>query len=558
MKIIAGIVAAVFFLILLDRRNEKNRRKEEIKILREEWGKKPQTAYTEEKFNSLISYYYSKQKEGDIDDITWNDLDMNLIFQQINNTSSAIGEEYLYSLLRQPLLSEKVLKERDRLMNLFESREEKRITLQHHLKQMGKFKNASVYQYIQKLAEEKQGKNFIHYIQGFLLIFSACLLPFHVFWIAVFFFIMGWNIYSYFKEKAEKGPYFLVCAYVGKMIAFAEKAGAVNMDGLEFYNQRFRDIAGKLKKIKKYSFWLAGGENVSGGLENLLLDYVRMLFHIDLIKYNNMIGTISLYKKEWEELFDLIGLLDSMMAGASFRKLKSVHTVPELSLGKKPFLSADSLYHPLIQNPVPSSISEEHCVLLTGSNASGKSTFLKTTAVNAILAQTLYTALARKYHASYFHIYSSMALRDSMMSSESYYIVEIKALKRILDKAEEDIPVLCFVDEVLRGTNTLERVAASSRILKYLSEKNALCFAATHDGELTYILKNCYKNYHFEEKLEEGRITFDYILHKGKASSKNAILLLESLGYPDVITKDAKKAAEEFKINNQWHTIRQI
>lgn len=94
-----------------------------------------------------------------------------------------------------------------------------------------------------------------------------------------------------------------------------------------------------------------------------------------------------------------------------------------------------------------------------------------------------------------------MSLKDDLGGKNSYYIVEIKALKRILTAAEQTgCPVLCFVDEVLRGTNTVERIAASSEILKYLKDKNVLCFAATHDIELTAILSGCYDNYHFRKK----------------------------------------------------------
>lgn len=87
-------------------------------------------------------------------------------------------------------------------------------------------------------------------------------------------------------------------------------------------------------------------------------------------------------------------------------------------------------------------------------------------AVNAVLAQTIHTCAAESYHAPIFQIFSSMALRDSMENGESYYIVEIRSLKRILDAAGEwRTPVLCFVDEVLRGTNTVERIAAATQIL---------------------------------------------------------------------------------------------
>lgn len=128
----------------------------------------------------------------------------------------------------------------------------------------------------------------------------------------------------------------------------------------------------------------------------------------------------------------------------------------------------------------------EKGVLLTGSNASGKSTFLKTVAVNAILSQSVNTCMAKKYEAPLFHVYSSMALRDNMDSGESYYIVEIKGTQADSGccGSRKRFHVLCFVDEVLRGTNTVERIAASTQILKFLRKRKVFCFAATHDIEL--------------------------------------------------------------------------
>ena len=112
-------------------------------------------------------------------------------------------------------------------------------------------------------------------------------------------------------------------------------------------------------------------------------------------------------------------------------------------------------WHPLLTHPVKNSIRKTE-VCAAGSNASGKSTFLKMVAVNAVLAQTIHTCTAESYHAPVFRIFSSMALRDSIQNGESYYIVEIRSLKRILDAAQtETAPVLSFVDEVLQGTNTV-------------------------------------------------------------------------------------------------------
>ena len=99
--------------------------------------------------------------------------------------------------------------------------------------------------------------------------------------------------------------------------------------------------------------------------------------------------------------------------------------------------------------------------------------------MNAILAQTVYTCTATEYAAPFFKIQTSMALRDDLESKESYYIVEIKSLKRILEESKEEAPLLCIIDEVLRGTNTIERIAASSNILAHL--KKAPCASLCGD-----------------------------------------------------------------------------
>lgn len=228
---------------------------------------------------------------------------------------------------------------------------------------------------------------------------------------------------------------------------------------------------------------------------------------------------------------------------------------PELTKEGKAFLSMDLGYHPLLENPVTNSICAKRGVLITGSNASGKSTFIKTVAINAILAQTIYTVVAKNYRGSYFKIFSSMALRDDLQGNESYYIVEIKSLKRILQQSNNEIPTLCFVDEVLRGTNTLERIAASAQILKSLDEGNAICFAATHDLELTHILEKHFDNYHFQEEIKDGQVVFDYALQSGRAISRNAIKLLGMMGYNDEIIRQAEDMANTFLEEGVWNVI---
>ena len=254
------------------------------------------------------------------------------------------------------------------------------------------------------------------------------------------------------------------------------------------------------------------------------------------------------------EVFEIVGLLDAMCAIASFRAMLPVYCIPEFSNERK--YHAKELYHPFLKEPIPATMITKKSVLITGSNASGKSTFIKSAAMNAILAQTIHTVCAKEYQSSFFKVMTSMALSDNLFTKESYYIAEIKSLKRILQETNGTIPVLGFVDEVLRGTNTVERISASSQILATLSVSNALMFAATHDIELTYMLEELFENYHFEEQIKEKEILFDYKLKMGRATTQNAIALLRLLEYPEDITRKAKETAKQFLLEGEWRKVK--
>ena len=205
-------------------------------------------------------------------------------------------------------------------------------------------------------------------------------------------------------------------------------------------------------------------------------------------------------------------------------------------------MTAKGLYHPLLSDPVANDIDLRKGIILTGSNASGKSTMLKTITVAAIMAQSVNTVNAASYRAPAYKIYTSLSLKDDIISGDSYYMREIKALKRIIDAGEgSDRPVLAAVDEVLRGTNTIERIASSYVILKNMSKVKGLVLAATHDYELASMLDKLYDNYHFEETIRGNDISFAYKMLKGMATSRNAIKLLEITGYDSEIIREANE-----------------
>lgn len=527
-----------------------------INRLEKNWGNPPEREYTSEKLHSMKAYYNSiKDDSKDVDDITWNDLDMDEVFFLMNNTVSSVGEEYLYAILRKLNYGDELLQERNQLIQFFEKNPKTAHKVQLELSRLGNLHNISVFYYISLFYNVKKDSTLAHFAMAAGLILSIGLIFFYPPVGGALTFIMVCNnVLRYYKRKGEIDVYLTVCSYILRMLNTANTLKNLNIKEIEFYTSELSKLEVQMRSFRKGAKYL-GTSTGSGSLADSVLDYIRLLFHVDLIKFNGMLNSVSQNKNSLTKMFELIGMLDSMIAVASFRTMLPFYSLPVLKKKKENTLSVEELYHPLISEPVTNSVSVDRCTLVTGSNASGKSTFLKSVAINGILSQTIFTSLSRSYEANYYYIASSMALTDDIFSNESYYIVEIKSLKRILDKMNHDMPILCFVDEVLRGTNTLERVAASSQILYSFANSNVICFAATHDIELTYMLENYYSNYHFKEEVIDNDVRFDYRLNQGRATSKNAIKLLGIMGYSNNIIERAGNFANAFLDEGVWPVI---
>nr|WP_297873258.1 DNA mismatch repair protein MutS [uncultured Blautia sp.] len=535
----------------------KNRRKFALLRLRESWGNIPQKEYTYEELEHIAQFFCQREKEGFyIDDITWNDLEMDRIFVQLNQSVSAVGGEVLYDLLRKPVFQQKELQRRQELINYFDTHEKERIQLQTVLSGIRQPGKVSVFEAIHVAKEvtiRSSRTQMLHFAAFFLSLFYFMAMPNPG--VYIFLAVCVFNIVTYMGVKHEIDSYLTCFRCVIQLLQAERELKKLNITDLKEYVQQGETYAESLSRFQRGSSLVLDRSSAGGGVEGMMMDYVRMLTHIDLIKFNDMMENMKQNQAEIEGLIALFGYLDSMISIASVRRALPYYCIPQFQQAGQAFMEVSNLYHPLIKDPVANSIRAEGGILVTGSNASGKSTFLKNIAVNAILAQTIFTCTATSYEASYLKVMTSMALRDDLESGESYYIVEIRSLKRILDEAQKEGNILCIIDEVLRGTNTIERIGASSRILGMLKKENVLPFAATHDIELSYILENLYENYHFEEEIGERDVTFHYLLKKGRVTTRNAIRLLEMIGYDQEIVKQANCAVEEFEKTGVWSKL---
>lgn len=547
--IIAGlIVFAVSSAINIARNNNKLRA-----TIAAQWGKEPKGKYKNEDILAISGYYNNLKKTENntffIDDITWNDLDMDKVFMRINNTQSSVGEEYLYSMLRRPSFNEKVLGERERLIKFFQNNPVQRAKIQFILAKLGKKRGINISDYLYSEYKRNKWRELCYRFLSLAVILSPVLIVFNAqagIVLTVMFFMI--NMFVYYRAKNEISAQLEALSNIIGIVNCSKKIADAGIEELKEYDGILNAGLRNARKMNKKTFSLF---YISG---DPFTEYFKIALLKELIDFESLSGMINKYKEDLKNLYEIMGLFDALLSVASYRESLSYYTSPVLTKfsGQEKGLNFKDACHPLIKEPVTNSFDIKKPALITGSNASGKSTFLKTVAINAVLAQTVYTCLAREYSSCYFMIFSSMALKDSIQNNESYYIAEIKSLKRILDSLNSETPCLCVIDEVLRGTNTIERISASSQVLKFLSDNNCISVTATHDIELTHILEDYYDNYHFQEKISDSEVVFDYKIYEGRSTSRNAIKLLKLLGYNNSIVGEAEERAGNFVREGKW------
>jgi DNA mismatch repair ATPase MutS len=175
----------------------------------------------------------------------------------------------------------------------------------------------------------------------------------------------------------------------------------------------------------------------------------------------------------------------------------------------------------------------EKLVLVTGSNMSGKTTFLRTLGINLVLAQCGAPVCATAFSFTPMVIRGSIRVSDSLQEQTSYFMAELKRLQQIIHFLQQQTtPVLILIDEILRGTNSEDKTYGSEQFIKKLIRYRCLTLFATHDLTLSRLeedLPGQVSNYCFESTIRNGELLFDYTLQRGVAKNKNASFLMEKM-----------------------------
>ncbi|MGD2023367.1 MAG: hypothetical protein PVH37_09245 [Desulfobacterales bacterium] len=240
----------------------------------------------------------------------------------------------------------------------------------------------------------------------------------------------------------------------------------------------------------------------------------------------------------WEELEASISLAD-------FAYLNPDYIFPDFvsdqEIMDQPVLRAKDLGHPLI--PADQAICNDFILdkpgeafIITGSNMSGKSSFLKTIGVNLCLAYAGGPVNAINFKSALLRIFTCIKINDSIVDGFSFFYTEVRRLKALLDALQVDhpLPLLFLIDEIFRGTNNRERLIGSRSYIRNLIGQNGTGLIATHDLELVKLadelpgITNC----HFREKVADGKMLFDYTLRPGPCPTTNALEIMRMEGLP--------------------------
>jgi DNA mismatch repair ATPase MutS len=469
---------------------------------------------------------------------TCEDLDFEELFMFLDRTTSKVGQQYLYNRLRAIPNSINDKNKKEKLIAKFIEDSDFRIKAQLQLKKLNKTDAF----YISSLFQEEHQKPpkwfFIVRILSFTSLFSLVMLPFNpsVFFVFLLTFIINLGIHYWNKKH--------LYSYLGSIPQLLKLNKIAN---ILFKEQAFRELNPELpnsiraiNQVRNRMSFFRLEANLQSETEAILwgvLELLKIAFLIEPLLLFGILKRLNKKRKELENVFRFIGEIDISISIASLRKGLDNYCKPEIS---ETNFSSINIYHPLINDCVTNSIEVSNkSILLTGSNMSGKTSFIRTIGLNMITGLTINTCFAQNISIPRLRIYSAIRITDDLMNDKSYYFEEVLTIKEMIEKSSDEKPNLFLLDEIFKGTNTIERISAGKAVLSTLNRNNNIVFVSTHDIELTDMLSEEYELYHFSEIVKHNNVDFDYKLKEGKLKNRNAIRILQINDYPSNIINEA-------------------
>jgi len=538
--LILGAIVAIAVYLLIHHFN-KLKVKTDIDEIRRTWGQ-PKS----ESFHFVTISRYAdvvKQKFHRLTDQTIEDIDFHRLFTFIDRTTSKVGQQFLFKKVVEPT----DLREdpSEKFVQLFAKDKELREEVQVDLLRLSK---PDAY-YISSLLYDRffvQEPKWLNLVPIDIVIVTCLLVLSFLFpgLLIILIFPMTLNMFLHYLNKSNTLQFTRSIPQLNLLINISKRL--LNKKSEFFYDQSVADSISQLKSFqRKASFIKFENEDLVqaelGQIGTYFMEILKSFFLIEVVMFFKVMQELKDKQQAIVTLFNYVGNIDASISVASLRAGELKTCQPLLTSAKKEIV-VKNIYHPLIKNCVQNNLTiRNKSVLITGSNMSGKSTFLRTLTINSILAQTIHTCFADEYISPVVKQFSSIRIDDSVFEGKSYYFQEVTTMASLLEAIDLPHQNLFVLDEVFKGTNTVERISAAKAILSYLNKNDNLVVVSTHDIELADMLKGEYDLHHFTETIEDDTLHFDHTIKPGQVTTSNAIRILELSNYPTAIIKEARQ-----------------
>jgi len=536
--LILGLIGVILVVLIIHHVNKSNK-KRRIDEIRTAWGNPKNELFD---FDSICKYadIANESKFHRLTAQTIEDIDFHGLFACIDRTTSKVGQQFLYKRLVKPTHSP--VDPSERLVSLFSTNKQLRESIQIELLQLN---NSGAY-YISSLLKDKlldRPKWFNLLILDIIIVVLLVILSFkfHVL-IIVLIIPVTVNMFLHYWNKNNTFQFLRSFPQLNNLINVSK---TFIKKGEPFYDKEIEDSISTLKTFQQ-KLALINFDNRSGiqaelsQLGTYLTELIKAALLIEVFTLYRITKELENKKSSIQTLFNYIGNIDSSISIASLRAGTLKTCIPTLTSHSKE-LYVKNIYHPLIEDCVKNDLSiRNKSILITGSNMSGKSTFLRALMINSILAQSIYTCFADEFTSPILKQFSSIRIDDSLFDGKSYYFQEVSIIASLLEQVELTHQNLFVLDEVFKGTNTIERIASAKAILSYLNRKENIVIVSTHDIELADMLEKEYDLYHFMETVENNELHFDHSIKPGQLRTRNAIKILELSNYPADVISEAR------------------
>jgi DNA mismatch repair ATPase MutS len=540
--LLLALAFLIFILISFSRENER-------KILAEirlNWGRR----INRKRDIELVEKYAIQNNAPHFHKLTHQtlkDIDIENLFALLDRTLTAIGQQLLYNKIIFPGNSLQELKKNDENSDYFKREPTKREAVQIILYKLEKNGTGGI---ADLLSIKKSGidKNLRLYklLTGIAVagLIAAAFFPVLLIYLIP---IFGVNIMIQYVFKYRNESQYQSVGEIYGLIKAAEKLQKTDtiIDGAHI-PQHLKSLNPFVKNYGLLNFGIPGDDLTKALF--YILELVKACFLLELHLLNKSYSQIINQRESIKKLFEYIGEFDLAISMASLKSDPGFVTcTPEL-VSENKILKFTNAIHPLIENCVPNSLTlEQKSAFITGSNMSGKSTFLRTILINSILSQTIYLCFAETFTSSFLKPFSSITIEDDLFEGSSYFFTEVEIVKAMTEQAFLSPNHLFVIDETFKGTNTLERISLAKAVLEFLNDNENIVIASSHDLELIELISKNFELFYFTETIKDNYLKFDHTVKPGFLKTTNAIKIVEIEDYPKAIIDEAYKITRDYK-----------